>query len=821
MKNFIFLLAFLIASFSFSVAQPALNLVGHLPIYSHGENNGQNGGLVANDVSGFVKNGVEYAVVGYYKGTSIISLQTPSSPVEVAFIPAFNTTGNTWRDVEIWNGFAYLSQEREGGGVLIIDLGNVGTSAPVQYRWWVPSVTINGQTTDLTSTHSIWLDNGYMYLNGSNTLNGTLIFDVNTTPGSPVFLGATPCGGNANYVHDSYSRNDTLYTSNIYSGVFRIFDIHDKTNPVEVSTPTTTPFSFTHNTWATHNGTYLFTTDEKADAPIGIYNISDKNNIQTVGTWARYSTLGSGVIGHNVYALPNNYMVLANYTDGVTLMDVTYPDNVVEIANYDTHPAPITSTPFEGVWAVYPYAPSGLFYAGDINEGFYAFQPVYQRAAWLIGNITNCVGEALTDVTVTIYENGVAVAGNTSNTTGIYKTGYKLSGTYTVKFEKAGLPTITQQVTLTSGVQTTLNVQMLDANAITLTGNSKEFGTNAAIGNVSIILRNANGVQQIQSDANGAFNLACLSTGTYDVLAGKWGYKVKELLQQNITATTNNLQIVLEKGYEDPFALNFNWTVSGTCTQGQGVWIRTLPDNINVNGIQFTPASDNASDIGDLCYTTGTGGGTSPGADDLDLCATQFTSQSMNLTTYADPYISFDYWFQDVQTTGSTSPLDDKFWVIANNGTRIDTIFSTTTPLGAWRFSTGVRLRNFQTPTANTTVTFRIADRGLSHWVKGAVDNFKVYDFTATSNESLLNAKLSLSPNPFTNSTVVRYQVLDATEIMSLSVYNLLGEQVETHKITQQVGQVEVGSSLETGLYFVQLSSSSGVSRIEKMLKIK
>ncbi len=822
MKHFTLCLAIILASFSALLAQPSLNVVGHLPLYTHGDNNGANGGLVANDVSGFVKNGVEYAVVGFFRGTSIISLANPSAPVEVAFIPAFNTTGNDWRDVEIWNGFAYLSQEGEGGGILIIDLANIGTATPPTFRWWVPNVTVNGQTANLTSTHSIWLENGYMYLNGSNTLNGTLIFDVNTTPGTPIFKGATPCGGNPNYVHDSYSRNDTLYTSHIYSGNFKMYDIHDKTNPVQIGTATQTPYNFTHNTWSTHNGTYLFTTDEKADAPIGIYNIHDKANVQQVGTWARYSTLGTGVIGHNVYTLPNNYMVLANYTDGVTLMDVTYPDNVVEIANYDTHPAPITSTPFEGVWAVYPYAPSGALYVADINEGFYVMQPTYQRACWLVGNVTDCSGAPLNGVAVTIKANNVAVAGNTSKTTGVYKTGYALPGTYTVTFTKPGLPTITQTVTLTSGVQTTLNVQMVAANSFTTNGTTKEMGTNANLAGVTVVLSSLGGNVQAVSDANGAFNFSCITAGTYNVLAGKWGYKVVSLPAQNLSAAASNLNLILEKGYEDPFALNFNWTIAGTCTQGQGVWIRTLPDNLVAgNGVRFTPAADDPNDVGDLCFTTGTGGGTTPGADDLDLCATQFTSPNMDLSTFTDPHIKFDYWFQDVVTQGSTFALDDKFWVIANNGTRTDTVFSATAPLAAWHFDQDVRLKNFQNPTATTTITFRIADRGNPHWVKGAVDNFRVYNYVATENTAFLNAKMKAQPNPFNNTTIISYNLEENEQNATLFVYDILGKTVLTKTINQQNGQIEIGNELEQGIYFVRLSANGKFTESQKILKLK
>ena len=109
------LIALLLPAFLLAQTPSPLNLaqVGHLPLYAHG----QTGGLIANDVTAFTKNGVDYAVVGFYKGTSIISLADHANPVEIAFLPAQNGGGNDWRDIEYWAGYAYVSQEGEGTGV--------------------------------------------------------------------------------------------------------------------------------------------------------------------------------------------------------------------------------------------------------------------------------------------------------------------------------------------------------------------------------------------------------------------------------------------------------------------------------------------------------------------------------------------------------------------------------------------------------------------------------------------------------------------------------------------------------------------------------
>jgi choice-of-anchor B domain-containing protein len=810
---FSFLLGILLPIFAQAQTPSPLNMtqIGHLPIYTHGENNGANGGLVANDVTGFVKDGVEYAVVGFFKGTSIISLANPAAPVEIAFFPAQNGTGNDWRDIEYWGGFAYVSQEGEGTGIHIIDLRTCPNN--ITARWWVPAVPNGATTANCNSTHSVWQENGYLFLNGSSAgVNGTIIYDVNTTPGFPIYKGKTTNG----YVHDSFSRNDTLYTSNINDGVFRMYNIADKTNPIPIGVPTITPFVFTHNAWTSNSGTHLFTTDEKANAPVAAYNISDKNNVVEVGQFVRYTARGNGSISHNVYTVANNFIVTANYTEGVTIIDGSRPDNMVEVGNFDTHPAAIAGTPFEGVWGCYPYAPSGAIYAADINEGFYVFQPTYQRACWLEGSVTDCVGNPLSDVTVTILQNATGIAGTISKTTGVYKTGYALPGAYTVTFAKAGYPTVTRTVTLSTNVVTPLSVQLLSPTAFTLAGTSKDATTAAPIGNVKVVLTNATGSTEATTDANGVLNLPCFNGGTFSVLAGKWGYRTKAYAAVTLASGTP-LAITLDKGYEDPFAMDLGWQVAGgNCTQGHGVWIRVAPDNITTGGTQITPAADNATDIGNLCYLTGSGGG-QPGADDLDLCSTYFNSPNMDLSTMSDPHIKFDYWFQSLASSGATP--DDKFWVVLSNGMRTDTVFTSTTPAGVWHLGQDIRIRDFQTPTATMTCSFRVVDKGVNHWVKSAIDAFSVYNYVNTTADVALSANITTQPNPFGENTTVRYR-LESNAPAVLYLYNILGQAQTSIVLSNSEGSINIGADLPKGIYELQIEQNGQRTTAQKIVKM-
>ena len=62
--------------------------------------------------------GIEYALVGARKGTSVVSLASPENPVEVFWEPGMESI---WRDLKTWQNHAYITTEAENG-LLIMDL---------------------------------------------------------------------------------------------------------------------------------------------------------------------------------------------------------------------------------------------------------------------------------------------------------------------------------------------------------------------------------------------------------------------------------------------------------------------------------------------------------------------------------------------------------------------------------------------------------------------------------------------------------------------------------------------------------------------------
>lgn len=392
--------------------------------------------------------GAEYAIVGTRKGASIVSLENPTQPTEVAFL---TLTTSIWREMRVWKNRAYIVCDVCADGVVIADLSQLPTK--VTFKNFKPVLPNLGE---LRSIHTINIDEkGTMYLNGSNLNGGSpLLFDLNADLDNPVFLGKI----SGVYVHDSYARGDTLYTADQNTPSFSIYDLRDKSNPKLLGNQRT-PTRIAHNVWLSDNSKRIYVTEETANAPISSYDISDPSNINELFRFNRAATLGTGVISHNVMTL-KDWLVVANYTDGVTLIDVHRPEVMVETGNYKT--SKYTSG-FSGVWGVFPFFKSGLIIASDIEEGLIVLNPNYVRASYLVGTISDAVTNLkLANVEVRIVgKTGIAAV---SNGSGNFRTGAPLQGSVTVELSLKGYETKQVSVNLISAQVTTLNTTLKPLN---------------------------------------------------------------------------------------------------------------------------------------------------------------------------------------------------------------------------------------------------------------------------------------------------------------------------------------------------------------------
>jgi choice-of-anchor B domain-containing protein len=746
--------------------------------------------------------GNEYALVGASLGLSIVDVTVPTNPVQVAQIIGPN---NLWKEVKTYRNYAYVVSEG-GQGVQIIDLRHLPTTN-LPNHYWQPTIG----TQQLNKVHALYVDtaNARLYLYGGDLApGGAIVADLSVDPYNPTYLGRY----SADYIHDGYVRGDTLYGGHIYNGYFSIIDMSNPATPQVLQTQQT-PGNFTHNTWLSDDSKTLFTTDEVTDSYLTSYDISDINNIVELDRIQ--SNPGSGSIVHNTH-IKNDWAVTSWYRDGVVIVDGHRPQNLVQVANYDTYAG--AGDGFDGAWGVYPYLPSGNLVISNIDEGLYVLSPTYVRACYLEGNVIDSIcGTPLTGVTVTIVSTGITDA---TDLTGVYRTGYHTPGTYTVTFSKPGYNTRTfTNVNLAASIVTSLNVMLYSPTAISFNGTVTN-STSAAMPGVNVVMSNSTSNYNFTTDGSGDFSSCNVLAGTYDLITGAWGYK-QVCTTQNISTGNATANIQLQPGYYDDFALDYGWTV--TATASTGAWERGVPAGTDFNNPgDANPGVDVGNDCSNMAYVTGNGGGTAS-TDDVDNGATVLTSPVFDLSTYTNPFMFYSRWF--FNSGGSGNP-NDSLTISISNGTntvRVETVLANTAGSSSW-VPKSFRIANYVTPTANMRLIVRTADASPGHVVEAGFDRFFIADSAASAgagvHELTLDGGVKVYPNPFSGSTLVDYD-LGSADAGQAVITDVAGRLVMTMPLTQKSGTLKAGEGLAEGVYFIHISSGNLRSQPVKLVKLK
>ncbi|MFN0275423.1 MAG: choice-of-anchor B family protein [Chitinophagales bacterium] len=649
--------------------------------------------------------GNEYAIVGTEDGTSIVDITDPTDPVEVQFIDGVNSI---WREVRTWEQYAYVVTEG-GGGLLCIDLSGLPGSVETNF-------TDGG--VGLSSGHTVFCDeNGFVHVFGGNTSGGgDAIFDANVDPMNPVFVGEVDTW----YIHDGYVRGDTLWAGNIYEGQFSVWDLSDKSSPELLATQNT-PDNFTHNTWLTDDGNYLFTTDEVTNATVASYDVSDLTDIKELDQFR--ANPGTNSIPHNTFVF-GNFLVTAYYTDGVVITDATYPDIMIKTGEYDT--SPFSGSGFSGAWGCWPYLPSGNIIVSDMQEGLFILGPTYVQACYVEGDVTDASsGANIFGATVEI----VASSASTStDITGHYATGLAEEGLYDITFSKTGYSSETVTgVSLTSGDIVTVDVELEPLSSYVFSGQVVDALTGTGVANAAVFVQGETISYETTADVSGNFSFSAIYEDTYDVFGGKWGYMTTE--EPDYAFSSGDvLTLYVNKGYYDDFILDFNWDASDDGASS-GFWVRDVPIGTELSGVSANPGEDVDGDFGNKCYVTGNEGG-SAGDDDVDNGHVFLESPVFDMSTYSNPHISFYYWFDN---DGGSGTPNDVLTISISNGSSAEVLVEVDNSLveeGEWLFFEGDIL-DYISLSSNMQLIVETGDDEPGHICEAAIDKFYIVDETA------------------------------------------------------------------------------------------
>ncbi len=736
--------------------------------------------------------GTEYALIGVNGeggntgGISVVDLSDPADPQEVFFLPG---PTSIWREIKVWDDHAYVTTEASGGGLTIVDL------SPLPQSTELPSTVFLGE--DWDTSHALFIDeNGRLYLFGANAGNGgAIMYDLSQDPMAPVEVGRY----DPSYIHDGYARGDTLYAGHIINGYFTIVDVSDPSVPVLLG-QRSTPNFFTHNVWLDASGDHLFTTDERENAYVASYDISDPSDIQFLDKLQ--SDPGSNAIPHNTYWLPGGYVVQSYYTYGVSIYDASRPDNLVEVGHYDT--SPVSGGGFFGAWGVYPFFNSGRLIISDIEEGLFVLDPTYVRACWLEGSITDAVSS------VPVNQATLSISGTTSTAItgfdGAYGTGYVEPGTFTVTVAAPGyFPATVTGVVLETGVVTLLDVQLDPLPTYSVSGRVRTTGTNAGVPGAQVWMKDNTYTFQTLSDADGNFTFPAVYSGSYAVDCGQWGWH-NACPPDQVVGESDILDRVidLDPGYADDFALDQNWQVQTTAARG--AWTRGDPAGTMFEGQRANPEDDVTDDCRAQAFITGNSGG-NPSSDDVDEGGTLLTSPVFDATGMEDPHIRFAYWFFNA---GGSSSVDDALVISLTDGTDTLAIQTTTAPgavnISAWRYS-NIRIADHLAPNNTMRLLVYTADEAPNgHLVEAGLDDFSVVPNATVGIAGTPSlAAFELWPNPAADRLNIR---LPEGEEALIEILDVAGRVVLTGSRTRG-GLLQLGVPLPSGTYIVRATGIS------------
>lgn len=352
------------------------DLLGRISLEDFGSDSG-------NDIWGWTDTatGKEYALMGLDDGSAFVDITDTENLVYLGKLPTA-TTSSSWRDIKVYQDYAFIVAESNGHGVQVFDLKKLRDVSNI------PKVfSADNRYTDIGNAHNIVIneETGFAYPLGTDRndqFNGGVHFLDLQNPETPILAGGWGVNG---YTHDAqvinYTGPDADYNgSEIFVGANEsqvvVVDISQKNAPVAISTLGYPFIGYTHQGWFTEDQRYFILGDELDEINSGfrsrtlIFDVTDLDNPVLHDTY-----LGpTSAIDHNGYVLGEEFF-LANYTAGVRVLDISgiTDRSISETGFFDTFPAN-DNTQFDGVWSIYPFFESGKIVISDINRGLFVIK---------------------------------------------------------------------------------------------------------------------------------------------------------------------------------------------------------------------------------------------------------------------------------------------------------------------------------------------------------------------------------------------------------------------------------------------------------------
>ena len=311
----------------------------------------------------------EYAIIGSSSGTNIVDISNPSTPVMVDYVAGKNNLC-IWREYKTYGNYLYaISDDAQPNSFQIIDLSYLPDSVHV----------IHDTTTIFERAHTLYVDGNHLYCASVTTGDfqhySMAVYSLDD-PAQPQLLRTLNQDDSLiSSVHDMFVRNDTVYASCGYQGLF-IYKFNPDTTFSLISSYTSYPDQgYNHSSFLTPDGKSLVFCDEvPRNLPIKVIDVSDLQNISLESSFR--ST--DGPTPHNPYIIGDHRVVIAYYQDGVQIYDIKNPAAPTRMGYFDTDTldGPLNNynpngTAYHGCWGAYVDLPSGVLLASDMQNGLF------------------------------------------------------------------------------------------------------------------------------------------------------------------------------------------------------------------------------------------------------------------------------------------------------------------------------------------------------------------------------------------------------------------------------------------------------------------
>lgn len=367
-----------------------MDLVAFIPTKDLGAGRG----IRLNDIWGWTDpvSGREIALVGRMDGTAFVDVTDASNPRYLGDLPLTEGANPAaWRDIKVYRNHAYIVADGAGPhGMQVLDLNEL-LDVEGEPATFTPTAVYDR----IASAHNIVIneETGFAYAVGASmggeTCGGALHMIDIRDPRNPTFAGCfadTETGRQkTGYTHDAqcviYRGPDVEHQGreicfNASETALGIADVTDKRDPKSISVASYPNVGYTHQGWLTEDHRHFYINDELDEINGSVqgtrtlvWDVTDLDDPILVRE--HFGT--NAASDHNLY-VRGDRMYQSNYVSGLRVLDISDPENPVEVGYFDTVPFGENEPGFDGSWSNYPYFGSGVIVVTSMREGLFVLK---------------------------------------------------------------------------------------------------------------------------------------------------------------------------------------------------------------------------------------------------------------------------------------------------------------------------------------------------------------------------------------------------------------------------------------------------------------